>query len=219
MSHTNPPSPGGFGGASPSAPGRGAHDADYLHNPEVAHEHSDINVRTVLGFAITLFVVVVGVCFLMAGVFKVLERQAAKNDPALSPLTRPAVQMPASQVNQPVFGRGSGSPQLLISEPSVLLEQRTREQQSLATYGWIDEKAGVARIPIDEAKKLIVQRGLPARADATDSTLGTRRSAYGESSSGRIITSQPPQQQTTGEQPPPEQTTGEQPPAAKGHGQ
>lgn len=198
MSHTSPPAPGG-----------GTHQADYLHNPEVAHEHSDINVRTVLGFAVMLFVVVVGVCFLMVGVFKVLERQAAKNDPALSPLTRPSVQMPASQVNQPVFGRGSGSPQLLTSEPSVLLEQRSMEQDSLASYGWVDEKSGVARIPIAEAKKLTVQRGLPARAEGADLLLGTRRAAYGESSSGRIITSPPREQQSTGEQPP----------APKGHGQ
>jgi hypothetical protein len=209
MSHTSPPSPAGFGGASSPAPGGGAHDADYLHNPEVAHEHSDINVRTVLGLAVVLFVVVVGVGFLIAGVFKVLERQAAQNDPTLSPLTRPSVQMPASQVNEPVFGRGSGSPQLLTSEPSVLRKQRSLEQESLGSYGWIDEKSGVARIPITEAKKLIVQRGLPARAEGTDPVLGTHRAAFGESSSGRIITSPPAE----------EQSTGEQPPAPKGHGQ
>ena len=31
----------------------------------------------------------------------------------------------------------------------------------LKSYGWVDEKAGVERIPIDRAMQLIAQRGLP----------------------------------------------------------
>lgn len=194
MSHTNPPPPQPSAGQGPPpAVGHdhshgGTHGADYLHNPETAHEHSDVNLRMVLGFAIGLFVVVVMVFLLMGGFFRVLESRAASNDPAVSPLTRPPTQMPASQMGNPVFGRGTGGPQLLTSEPSVLLQQQTMEQSSLGTYGWIDEKAGVARIPIAEAKKLILQRGLPARAEPADPGLGTRRAAFGESSSGRIIT-------------------------------
>ena len=41
---------------------------------------------------------------------------------------------------------------------------RAAEQQVLTTYGWVDRNAGVVRIPIDEAMKLAIQRGLPARA-------------------------------------------------------
>ena len=219
MTHTSPPPP-------PPPPSASAgHDADYLRNPETAHEHIDVNIRTLIGFAVTLVVVVVFVYLLMGGLFKFFEGQAAKNDPSLSPLTRPAVQMPTSQVDAPVFGRGSGGPQLLASEPTFLATQRTTEQESLTTYGWVDEKAGVARIPIGEAKKLILQRGLPARAEAADPTLGTRRAAFGESSSGRIITSTPAQE-TTGEQPPAgaQPAAGEHAPATtttppKSHGQ
>ena len=66
------------------------------------------------------------------------------------------------------------------------------EQQQLHGYGWVDEKAGVARIPIDEAKKLMLERGLPVRPDPlTDPRLGTRTPASGESSSGRNITRTP----------------------------
>lgn len=223
MSHTSspPPPPEGFSGTGPpsgSASSAQGHDAEYLHNPETAHEHSDVDIRTIIGFSIALFVVVVVVYALMGALFKVFESQAAKNDPQISPLTRPAVQMPTSQVGEPVFGRGSGGPQLLTSEPTVLMNQRTTEQQALSTYGWIDEKAGVARIPISEAKKLILQRGLPARPEPADPILGTRRGAFGESSSGRIITSAPAQD-TKGEQMPPAGEQAAPAPKPKPHGQ
>ena len=215
MTHTSPPPPP----PPPDSAGHVPHDPEYLHNPETAHEHSDVNIRTLIGFAVTLFVVVVIVYLLMGGLFKFFEGQAAKGDPDLSPLTRPAVQMPTSQVGVPVFGRGSGGPQLLTGEPTFLATQRTAEQEMLGTYGWVDEKAGVARIPIGEAKKLILQRGLPARADAADPALGTRRAAFGESSSGRTITSTPAQE-TAGEQPPAaEQAPGATATPPKGHGQ
>ncbi len=74
-------------------------------------------------------------------------------------------------------------------EPMHLAEVRAAEQDALHGYGWVDEKAGVARIPIDEAKKLTLERGLAVRPDPlTDERLGTRRPASGESSSGRNVT-------------------------------
>lgn len=180
MSHTEPPSPKASAG-----PGPHLHDAG-LDNPDVAHEHSDVNVRALIGFAIGLLVVTGIVSVLMWWLLAFFERQAARNDPPLSPLTRPAVEMPASQVGNPFFGPPEG-PQLLTSEPDVLSKQRAMEAETLGTYGWVDEKSRVARIPIAEAKKLILERGLPARAEGTDGSQGTRRAAYGEASSGRSI--------------------------------
>ena len=56
------------------------------------------------------------------------------------------------------------------------------------SYGWVDEKSGIARMPISEAKKLILQRGLPARADGAGSVARVLAvPAYGESSGGRTI--------------------------------
>ena len=66
---------------------------------------------------------------------------------------------------------------------------RMEETKKLEGYGWVDEKAGVAHVPIDEAKKLILQRGLPVRASGAveDPRMGTHAPAYGGSSSGRTI--------------------------------
>ncbi len=38
-----------------------------------------------------------------------------------------------------------------------------RASNELATYGWIDPKAGTVRIPIERAMDLLLERGLPVR--------------------------------------------------------
>jgi hypothetical protein len=159
-----------------------------LHNDDVAHEEADINIRALTLSAFALVVVVGFTAVLMWGLFRFLDDQAKATDPALSPVAMPETAMPPTTTASPYFG-GAPSPQLLTNEPAVLKQVRESEQQVLHGYGWVDEKAGIARMPIDEAKKLILKRGLPVRAAAvSDPRLGTHAAAFGESSSGRKIT-------------------------------
>ena len=156
---------------TPTKPGHHSHDehlyssdAD-LHNEDVAHEHSDVNVRALIAFALGLAVVTALAAAFALGVFKLFERQAAANDPVLSPLSRPEGQLPRE-------------PRLLTDEPQNL--QRFRDAQAEALKG------------IDEAKKKLLEQGLPVRPDApTDPWLGLRSQAWGESSSGRLIPTSP----------------------------
>ena len=46
---------------------------------------------------------------------------------------------------------------------STSAELRRRERAELESSGWVDEKARTVRIPIDEAMRVIAERGLPAR--------------------------------------------------------
>lgn len=164
------------------------HTPEEMHNDDVAHEHSDINIPALIWSAIILAAVVAGTAGLMLVLFNVLETQAKARDPKLSPLAMPATTMPSTTNASPFFG-SAPEPKLMANEPSNLKEVRELEQQQLHGYGWVDEKAGVTRIPIDEAKKLTLERGLPVRGDPlTDPHLGTRTPASGESSSGRNIT-------------------------------
>jgi hypothetical protein len=55
-------------------------------------------------------------------------------------------------------------PRLQANPRQDLKELRDAEEARLKSYGWVDRNAGVVRIPIDEAMKLTLQRGLPARA-------------------------------------------------------
>lgn len=151
----------GARGASGHAHDEHLYGGAELHNEDVAHEHSDINVRAVLMFALGMAVIAAVIHVAMWGLFVVFEGQAAANDPVMSPLARPTGQLPSE-------------PRLLTDEPQNL--QRFRAQQQEALKG------------IDDAKKRLLEQGLPVRADApADPWMGTSSPARGESSSGRAI--------------------------------
>ena len=144
-----------------------------LHNPDVAHEHTDINVRAIIVFLVVLTLVGLAAAGAMWGVFVILENQAAENDPTLSPLAVPAGQLPPE-------------PRLITNEPAALDKQREQERKLLEGGDWVDRAAGVGRIPIDEAKKLLLHKGLPTRAgQPVDPRLGTRAPSMSDASSGR----------------------------------
>jgi hypothetical protein len=192
---------------------------DDRHNDDVAHEHSDINVRAIVGSAAVIAFVCVVTAVLMYGMFWFLEGQAQKRDPRMSRLAMPATDMPPTTNTTPSFG-SAPDPKLLTNEPEYLRGYRTREQGLLQDYGWVDQAAGLARLPIDRAKALIVERGLPVRPDAvSDAGLGTNRPALGESSSGRVITEPPAAESptTTPAQPADPQKPAESKPTESGH--
>lgn len=64
-----------------------------------------------------------------------------------------------------LFTKGQTPPAPLIQEhPGVELQGYLKEQrQILDNYGWVDRKAGVVRIPIQQAMTLLLQKGLPVR--------------------------------------------------------
>jgi hypothetical protein len=86
------------------------------------------------------------------------------------PAASPDVGREAARV-APQFPLAVGQENRLPPEPRLqtnprqdLLDLRAAEETTLTTYGWVDKNAGIARIPIDEAMKRVVEKGLPARA-------------------------------------------------------
>ena len=168
---------------------RGA-QGDHDENPAVVHEESDVNVSAIAtGAGVVAGVVAVSMVamYLLFGWF---DHNALARDPAISPLAVPPTEMPRTTAESPFFGPAAlDGVQLLTNEPMALERHRAAERERLEGYGWVDEGTGVARIPIEEAKRLIVERGLPAREfEVAEPTLGTRLQATGESSGGRMIT-------------------------------
>ncbi len=67
--------------------------------------------------------------------------------------------------------------------PPDLMAFRRAQERTLATYGWVDERAGIVHVPIDRAVDMVLARGLPARTlnDAS------RQRTAGASASGRWV--------------------------------
>lgn len=57
------------------------------------------------------------------------------------------------------------APRLQVNAPRDLANYQQQQQQTLDTYGWVDQKAGVVRVPIDRAMDLLLEKGLPVRAE------------------------------------------------------
>ena len=127
------------------------HSPEPEDNPEIAHEQSDVNVRAIFGFGIALAVVA-----LIAHVFLwwLQGFYAAQSDRARSVV----FPMAAGQQDQ------LPPPPRLQSDPQQDLgDLLTKQQAQLSGYSWIDKNAGIARIPIEDAMRIVLQRGLPAR--------------------------------------------------------
>src|SRR5262245_13337413 len=57
-------------------------------------------------------------------------------------------------------------PRLVTSEPQALAEFRAQEEALLTSYGWVEKDKGLARIPIEEAMRIVAEHGLPKFAPA-----------------------------------------------------
>jgi hypothetical protein len=120
-------------------------------NPEVHHETSDVNIRAIFGFGAGLIVVAIGIHFIVWLLFMYFAAREAQRVPLEYPLA-------ASQGE-----RLPPEPRLQVTPRQDLGELRASEDETLATYGWVDRNAGIVRIPIDEAMRLTLERGLPTR--------------------------------------------------------
>jgi hypothetical protein len=120
-------------------------------NPEVVHEESDVNVRAILGFGIGLLVVAVVVHLFLWWLQGFFQRQTDREQTRGYPLG-------VSQQEQLPPG-----PRLQANPQQDMRELRAKQEALLNSYGWVNRDAGVARIPIEEAMRMVVERGLPTR--------------------------------------------------------
>jgi hypothetical protein len=155
-------------------------DDEYL-NPASGsgHEHTDVDVRMIVQFAIWLFgsaVVVHGLMWLMFAWFVD---------------TRELVSAPEFPLAVGQEQRLPAGPRLQRFPANEILEFRQREGSEQNSYGWIDRNAGTVHIPIAEAMRLSVERGLPSRAQTAPTDAAPSGDAPGmmpsDSSSGRMM--------------------------------
>ena len=152
-------------------------DDEYASTPEgAAYEHTDAAIAPVAKFLVWLFIAALLTHVGLAGVYKLLidqgvaqeasERRyplAAKEEPRLPPV-----------------------PRLQQHPPQELATFRGEERTRLESYGWENKAAGTVHIPIEEAMKLTIERGLPVQAVDPSHAAGLGMMPA-DSSSGRTV--------------------------------
>jgi hypothetical protein len=118
------------------------------HHPETLHEENSIQFAPVLIFAVVMVIVSIATFLTVKIIERTFDTSWSRSEAPVSPLAQ--AQMPPA-------------PLLEVSSGQNRLDVRAREQAVINSYRWIDEKGGVVGIPVEEAIKLMAQRGLPAR--------------------------------------------------------
>lgn len=121
------------------------------HGNKIEYEKTDADLGAVTKVGIGITVLATVVSLLLLPILKGMAARQAKSDAAPPPI---AGFEPGRKAPEP---RLQGEP---FADWNAL---KARQESLLTSYGWVDEAAGVTRIPIDEAMKMVLQRGLPAR--------------------------------------------------------
>jgi hypothetical protein len=140
------------------------------------HETTDISLdgigKLTIGFGIVLLIVSAA----MYGTYRLLDRRATSQDTSLEraadyggeakkALTTPSLMDRVNTAGD--AGRPAAGPMLLTNEPRWLADVKATQHAVLTTYAWVDKSAGTVRLPIERAKQLIVERGLPKAVATT----------------------------------------------------
>jgi hypothetical protein len=158
-------------------------DVSHITNPDVMHEESDVSVRGVGTFVGLLFLGLLIVCALMLGLFKLLDAYATSKEVAPSPMARSE----RERLPPPGVPRLQGAPDhRSLDDPNLIYEKkeptlewdalRAKYKYDLENYHDPDPGTGMMRIPIAEAKKKLLEKGLPVRQQ----TQQTQQGAGGE---------------------------------------
>lgn len=103
----------------------------------------ELNIRFIVGFAVILTLITVGMAALMWLTSSLLVDRLEERDPA--PATLPAARL------QPA----PPGPRLQTDPEGDLVLLRAEEELRLSTFEWVDQEAGIARVPIATAIELM----------------------------------------------------------------
>ena len=115
-------------------------------SPELRHEPVTSDVRRVVRWFVGLGVLIALSLALCAAVLYEFSQRIGRTSGGAQESSRA----------QPMRSPGPG---LQFNSPDELQKLRAREDELLGTAEWIDRERGVARIPIEEAMRIVVERG------------------------------------------------------------
>jgi hypothetical protein len=124
-------------------------------NDDVSFESSDVQTKSILAYLMYLAIAVIVTFALCIYIFRYATNFAAQSDTPPVPVHQGiAPTMPPEPRLQGILGHETDAQQDLRNK----VKEDTAANEKL---GWIDEKAGIAQIPVKDAMKIIAEKGLP----------------------------------------------------------
>jgi len=111
------------------------------------HEKKDADVATIVLIAVGVLLLVLLVQLTVWMTLRHLRLSRAEKEQGPALVNESVKQFPA--------------PRLQIDPAVDLAKMRASDLRDLDSFAWIDQKAGVFRIPIERAMQLLAERGLP----------------------------------------------------------
>jgi hypothetical protein len=122
---------------------------------DVSFEKTDVRTKAIIRFLIYLGILVVFSYLVVFWMYRGLDNYFVSTYPPPMPS-----QLEAAP-NLPPEPRMQGMPGHLIDPQQDLRDKIKTDTAANDKLGWIDEKAGIAQIPVTDAMQLIVEKGLP----------------------------------------------------------
>jgi hypothetical protein len=140
-SHNSAPNPGGL-----------------LENDAVAFENSDVKARTIYAYLAVLGAAVILSYVVSVFILRITTRIAVESDTPPPPVRE---EMGKDYVTLPPEPRLQGVPGHSTDPQNDLREKMQEDSQADEKAGWIDQNSGIAEIPVEDAMKIIAEKGLP----------------------------------------------------------
>jgi hypothetical protein len=134
-------------------------DGDLPRNTTVSFETRDVKVRTIYWYLVVLTISVAASFLVCVYVLRYTDRFAASSDAPMMP-SRAA--MGRDYRTMPPEPRLQGVPGHDTDPQQDRRDKARADNEANEKYGWIDQKTGVAQIPVKEAMKIIAAKGLNA---------------------------------------------------------
>ena len=152
-------------------------DDQYLETPPGSeYEHTDASVWIIVKFLIWLTISALVIHVGLGFMYELLIQQSTEVGPPAYPLAR------TDERRLPPM------PRLQQFPPNELYQFRLGEEELLHRYGWMNKNAGTVHIPIEDAMRLAIERGVvrsrPQEATQPVETPGLMPS---DASSGRMM--------------------------------
>jgi hypothetical protein len=115
---------------------------------QTGHEKTTMQARTLV-ISAGILIGVIAVCQLLLAWWM---RQFNREEERLKTLYPMRQEIPVDRFP---------NPRLQESPPVDLVDIKREERTRISSYGWADQKKGIARIPVDRAMDILAKKGLP----------------------------------------------------------